>query len=91
MSENAEPPKMDMPPKTKDELAAYLEEHGYAVVKQVASSGEASWKTRGGWFHTDQNALLPGMQGRVCVQGLVTLTDVDSASGGLCVIPGSHK
>ena len=31
----------------------------------------------------DQNAFLPGKDGRVCVQGLVTLTDATAATGGL--------
>lgn len=39
----------------------------------------------------DQNAALPGKDGRVCVQGLVTFTDATPETGGLCVIPGSHK
>lgn len=47
-------------------------------------------RTDGCWWHVDQNAFLPGKAGRVCVQGLVTLTDATAASGGLCVIPGSH-
>lgn len=46
-------------------------------------------KTMGGWFHVDQNwARLPNME---CVQGLVTLLDADSTTGGLTVIPASHK
>jgi len=28
---------------------------------------------------------------RCAVQGLVTLLDADAATGGLCVVPGSHK
>eukprot|EP00438_Fugacium_kawagutii_P021664 Skav223792 [mRNA] locus=scaffold575:461177:469481:+ [translate_table: standard] len=50
------------------------------------------WLTRGGWFHCDQNAHLGAeSQGRVCVQGLVTLLDADRYSGGLVVVPGSHR
>eukprot|EP00750_Incisomonas_marina_P024288 INCI5101.1.p2 GENE.INCI5101.1~~INCI5101.1.p2 ORF type:complete len:482 (+),score=69.48 INCI5101.1:239-1684(+) len=49
------------------------------------------WKTGGGWWHVDQNALLPGMDKRVCVQGLVTYKDATRATGGLCVVPGSHR
>lgn len=49
------------------------------------------WRTEGGWWHVDQNASLPGKDGRVCVQGLVTFTDATPATGGLCVIPGSHN
>ncbi|KAJ1453292.1 hypothetical protein M885DRAFT_619188 [Pelagophyceae sp. CCMP2097] len=63
------------------------------------------WRTRGGWWHCDQNAQMEGQQGRCCAQGLVTLLDATpetgaatfararliSMLGGLCVIPGSHK
>ena len=71
------------------------------------------WKTKGGWWHVDQNSLKGEQRrGRVCVQasqffpttrqqcaifsefepqGLVTYTDSSAESGGLCVIPGSHK
>jgi len=49
------------------------------------------WRTEGGWWHVDQNAFLPGKDGRVCVQGLVTFTDATPATGGLCIIPGSHR
>jgi ectoine hydroxylase-related dioxygenase (phytanoyl-CoA dioxygenase family) len=50
------------------------------------------WLTNGGWWHVDQNALRgPHRQGRVTVQGLVTYYDATEHTGGLCVIPGSHK
>jgi ectoine hydroxylase-related dioxygenase (phytanoyl-CoA dioxygenase family) len=45
-------------------------------------------KTRGGWMHVDQGRRLKGLQ---CVQGLVTLTNASSETGGFCCIPGSHK
>jgi len=48
------------------------------------------WKTGGSWWHVDQNSFLPGKDGRVCVQALVTFTDATPRTGGLCVIPGSH-
>lgn len=48
------------------------------------------WLTHGGWWHTDQNALKVGRQGRRCIQGLVTYFDANELTGGLCVIPGSH-
>lgn len=56
-------------------------------------SANRHWKTMGGWWHVDQNALNPDepRQGKVCVQGLVTLYDTDQTTGGLCVIPGSHR
>lgn len=44
-------------------------------------------KTHSGWYHVDQGRLLPGFH---CVQGLVTLKDVNAATGGFCCIPGSH-
>lgn len=45
-------------------------------------------KTLGGWFHVDQGRLKSGQQ---CVQGLMSLYDQDATTGGLIVIPGSHK
>jgi ectoine hydroxylase-related dioxygenase (phytanoyl-CoA dioxygenase family) len=51
----------------------------------------SQWVTEGSWWHVDQNALRgPSRQGRVCVQGLVSLYDATSETGGLCVIPRSH-
>ncbi len=47
--------------------------------------------SQGGWWHVDQNALLPEHAGRVCVQGLVSFTAATADTGGLCVIPGSHR
>lgn len=41
-----------------------------------------------GWYHVDQGVNMRGFQ---CVQGLVTLTDVTAATGGLCLIPGSFQ
>ncbi|GAB5370269.1 hypothetical protein AAMO2058_001478100, partial [Amorphochlora amoebiformis] len=47
------------------------------------------WKTRGGWFHVDQNPYYkPGMH---CVQGLVSMFPSTEYTGGLTVISGSHK
>jgi ectoine hydroxylase-related dioxygenase (phytanoyl-CoA dioxygenase family) len=43
-------------------------------------------KTETGWYHVDQGCQRRGFQ---CVQGLVSLTDVTAATGGLCLIPGS--
>ena len=51
---------------------------------------DPSWRTRGGWYHVDQNATRPGRAGKVCVQGLVTLTDADESTGGLIVVSRSH-
>lgn len=50
------------------------------------------WLTDSQWWHVDQNALKgPDRVGRVCVQGFVTYYDATPETGGLCVIPGSHK
>lgn len=49
------------------------------------------WRTHGGWWHVDQNVFLPGKSDRSSVQGLVTYIDATPETGGLCVIPGSHK
>lgn len=50
------------------------------------------WLTNGGWWHVDQNSTRGAHRcGRVTVQGLVTYYDATAESGGLCVIPGSHK
>lgn len=54
-------------------------------------AGDPTWKTSGGWWHVDQNGNKPGHEGKCCVQGVVLLTDADASSGGLCVIPGSHR
>jgi hypothetical protein len=48
------------------------------------------WRTQGSWWHIDQNAFLPGKDGRKCIQGFVTFTDATPETGGLCVAPGSH-
>ncbi len=46
------------------------------------------WRTKGGWYHVDQNGLLkPDLE---CIQGLVTLLDADRTTGGFVVLPGSH-
>lgn len=44
--------------------------------------------TISGWFHVDQGTTLPGFQ---CVQGLVSLFDQGPETGGLVVVPGSHR
>ncbi len=53
---------------------------------------DENWLTHGGWWHVDQNCLKgKSRQGLVCVQGVVTYYDATEDTGGLCVIPGSHK
>eukprot|EP01006_Ploeotia_vitrea_P048044 TRINITY_DN67191_c8_g2_i1.p1 TRINITY_DN67191_c8_g2~~TRINITY_DN67191_c8_g2_i1.p1 ORF type:complete len:384 (-),score=35.62 TRINITY_DN67191_c8_g2_i1:1803-2954(-) len=47
-----------------------------------------SWTTLSGWFHVDQGRAKIG---KCCVQGLVSIFDQTAATGGLTVIPGSHK
>lgn len=52
---------------------------------------EESWRTKGGWWHLDQNALTgEHKEGLACVQGLVTYYDATEETGGLCLIPKSH-
>ena len=60
---------------------------GCGLFRPVAQ--ESRWKTASGWFHVDQNGLAK--KGRHCVQGLVALTPANPRTGGLCVIPGSHR
>jgi len=50
----------------------------------------SSWRTRGNWYHVDQNGNSSGSDLR-CVQGLVTLLDSNNNTGGFTVLPGSHK
>lgn len=49
----------------------------------------AHWRTRGVWYHVDQNARETGSNFE-CVQGLIALTDCNSDTGGLVVCPRSH-
>jgi len=51
---------------------------------------EEEWRTKGGWFHVDQNGNNPKRKGFQCVQGLVNLYDADETTGGLTLIPKSH-
>jgi hypothetical protein len=53
------------------------------------AGGRPEWATQGGWWHVDQNSLN-GHSGKCTVQGLVTYTDADDTTGGLCVVPASH-
>ena len=52
------------------------------------AKGTTAWKTTSGWTHLDQGKMRLGLQ---CIQGLVTLRDASAATGGLVVVPGSHK
>lgn len=47
-----------------------------------------SKRTNGGWWHVDQGRRRTG---RHAVQGLVSLYDATASTGGLCVVPGSHR
>ncbi|CAF1152550.1 unnamed protein product [Adineta ricciae] len=47
------------------------------------------WKTRGGWYHCDQNPS--SKPDRCSIQGLVAVTDSDETTGGLVIVPHSHK
>jgi hypothetical protein len=48
---------------------------------------DASWTTRGGWFHIDQNCYRK--PGRHAVQGLLNLYKSGEEDGGLVVVPKS--
>lgn len=48
----------------------------------------SEWITEGGWYHVDQGRTRPN---RCCVQGVMLFTDATKHTGGLVVIPGSHK
>ena len=52
---------------------------------------ESTWKTKGGWWHVDQNGYFEDRRGRISVQGLVSYTAASKVTGGLCVLAGSHK
>jgi hypothetical protein len=52
---------------------------------------ENSWKTKGGWWHVDQNGYFEERRQRISVQGLVAYTAATAVTGGLCVLAGSHK
>lgn len=55
-------------------------------------SVDPKYKTKGGWWHVDQNSMKgPDRQGRVSIQGLVTLYAANEKTGGFVIIPGSHK
>lgn len=50
---------------------------------------DRNWKTRKkNWFHIDQAHYKRGLH---CVQGLITLKDATEETGGLVVVPGSHR
>lgn len=69
--------------KTNDLISSF---DGCGVFRPWAYDG--TWATRGGWYHMDQGSLK---QGRHCVQGMLCLTDATHKSGGLTLMPGSHK
>jgi ectoine hydroxylase-related dioxygenase (phytanoyl-CoA dioxygenase family) len=50
---------------------------------------QKEWTPRVEGLHMDQNPFQK--PGRHCVQGMVPLLDVTAESGGLAVVPGSHK
>eukprot|EP00304_Pavlova_gyrans_P005721 CAMPEP_0206039682 /NCGR_PEP_ID=MMETSP1466-20131121/4918_1 /ASSEMBLY_ACC=CAM_ASM_001126 /TAXON_ID=44452 /ORGANISM="Pavlova gyrans, Strain CCMP608" /LENGTH=333 /DNA_ID=CAMNT_0053414333 /DNA_START=50 /DNA_END=1051 /DNA_ORIENTATION=+ len=50
--------------------------------------GNPAWLTSGGWWHVDQSGHKNGLR---AVQGLVSVRAATPATGGLCVIPGSHR
>lgn len=68
-----------------DDLIASFD--GGNVFRPHHRPGCARHRTNGGWWHVDQGR---SKRGRHAVQGLVSLHDATAATGGLCVIPGSH-
>ena len=52
---------------------------------------EQSWKTRGSWWHVDQNGYFEDRRQRISVQGFVAYTSASEMTGGFCVLAGSHK
>jgi len=51
-------------------------------------TGKKRWKTRGGWYHVDQNGYKK--KGRHTVQGLFNVYRSHDNDGGLVVVPKSH-
>ncbi|CAF3658172.1 unnamed protein product [Rotaria sp. Silwood1] len=49
----------------------------------------SAWKTISGWYHCDQNPIEKPH--RCSIQGFVSLTDTNEFTGGLVVVPQSHK
>jgi hypothetical protein len=49
---------------------------------------DATWKTKAGWYHVDQNPVMK--PNRCCVQGFVSLTNQNETTGGLIVFPRTH-
>ncbi|CAF1168988.1 unnamed protein product [Adineta ricciae] len=56
---------------------------------QILPGSTNSWKTVGANWHVDQSPVTK--PNRVCVQGIVNLLPANETTGGLMVIPGSHK
>ncbi|CAF1003491.1 unnamed protein product [Didymodactylos carnosus] len=53
------------------------------------SAYNPTWQTEGGWYHVDQNPKEK--PGKECIQGLFSVLDQNETTGGLVVVPGSHK
>jgi hypothetical protein len=49
---------------------------------------DPKWKTKAGWYHVDQNPIIK--PDRCCIQGFVSLTNQNQATGGLIVFPQTH-
>ena len=61
---------------------------GGNVFRPFHAPEHARHRTQGGWWHVDQGHHKRGLH---AVQGLVLLTDATVNTGGLCVVPGSHR
>lgn len=71
----------------RGENALLVSYDGCGIFRPVAV--DPMWKTDSGWYHVDQNPVTKPNQ--VCVQGLLSVFAQTAATGGLVVIPGSHK
>mmetsp|Transcript_12157 Transcript_12157/g.28334 ORF Transcript_12157/g.28334 Transcript_12157/m.28334 type:complete len:431 (+) Transcript_12157:111-1403(+) len=69
-----------------DELLTSFD--GCNVFRPWHNEALAHTKTLGGWWHVDQGK---NKIGRHAVQGVVTLRAANAQTGGLCVLPGSHR
>jgi endonuclease/exonuclease/phosphatase family metal-dependent hydrolase len=72
-----------------EELIASFDGGNVFRPTDTGTGGRPEWTTQGGWWHVDQNSLN-GHSGKCTVQGLLTYTDADDTTGGLCVVPASH-
>lgn len=63
---------------------------GCGVFRPLSPSPKLlKWKSKGGWYHVDQNAKVkPNFE---CAQGLLNLISSGETDGGLVLVPKSHR